>query len=421
MVIGPEFFRSNRKVFAEKLPDNTAAFLFSGEEKKMCADTEYRFLPDRNFFYLTGLERPDIMLVIVKKDGAVSERIFAPERDKLKERWTGKRMDFSEIARISGISEDMIKDRETFTDEVFKLASDNTLRFGVDGGSVMQVTREFAERSRKQGREPLDISGILVEMRLVKSEAETASIEEAARVTEEALAEMKKMIHPGISEYELYAKLEYEMTKRSNMLFAFQTIVCCGKNAFYLHHGDPERDGDGIAQEGSFIQVDVGARVNGYCADISRVYFVGRPESDDDKRVKLLGLIRELRAAAFGFIAPGKTFAGLNSQMYDIAGKWLAEQGLIKDNFSKDDVLAYYWHNTSHFLGLDVHDVGSRDLAFAPGNCLAVEPGVYIPEWGVGFRIEDDVVLTTDGCRLLSSGADDLEGIIADTACNRKS
>ena len=133
-------------------------------------------------------------------------------------------MDFSEIARISGISEDMIKDRETFADEVFKLASDNTLRFGVDGGSVMQVTREFAERSRKQGREPLDISGILVEMRLVKSEAETASIEEAARVTEEALAEMKKMIRPGISEYELYAKLEYEMTKRSNMLFAFQTI-----------------------------------------------------------------------------------------------------------------------------------------------------------------------------------------------------
>ena len=414
MVIGPEFFRSNRKVFSEKLPDNTAAFVFSGEEKKMCADTEYRFLSDRNFFYLTGLERPDFILVVVKKDGNVTERIFAPEHDPARERWTGKRMDFSEIARISGISKEQIKDRETFADEVFKLASDNSLRFGVDGNSIMQATREFAERSRKQGREPLDISGILIEMRLVKNEAEIASIKEAARITEESLAEMKKLIRPGVTEYELYAKLEYEMTKRSNMLFAFQTIVCCGKNAFYLHHGDPAREGDGIAQDGSFIQVDVGARVNGYCADISRVYFVGRPASDDDKRVKLLGLIRELRAAAFGFIAPGKTFAGLNSQMYDIAGKWLAEQGLITDNFSKDDVLAYYWHNTSHFLGLDVHDVGSRDLAFAPGNCLAVEPGVYIPEWGVGFRIEDDVVLTTDGCRLLSSGADDLEGIIAD-------
>ena len=414
MVISPEFFINNRRRFAEKLPDNTAAFVFSGEEKKMCADSSYRFLPDRNFFYLTGLEKPDLILAVIKKDGTVTERIYAHEHDSMKERWSGKRMDFSRISEISGVPEECLRDRETFADKVFKLLSDNAIHFAVDGSSVMEAPRDFAERGRKQGREPSDISGILTELRLVKSKEETDAITEAARVTEEALAEMKKLIRPGVSEYELYAKLEYEMAKRSNMLFAFETIVSCGTNAFYLHHSDPEREGDGIAKEGSFIQVDVGARVNGYCADISRVYFVGRPDSDDDRRVKLHGLIRELRRAAFGFIAPGKTFAELNSQMYDIAGKWLAEQGLIKDNFSKDDVLTYYWHNTSHFLGLDVHDVGSRDSVFACGNCLAVEPGVYIPEWGVGFRIEDDVVLTTDGCRLLSSGADDLEGIIAE-------
>ena len=414
MVTGPEFFRNNRGILLEKLPDNTAAFLFSGEEKKMDSDSSYRFLPDRNFFYLTGLEKPEFMLILIKKEGASSEYVFAPVHDSRKERWTGKRMDFAEIARVSGIAEDAVRDRDTFAETVFKLASDSSLRFAVDGSSIMEATRSFAERCRKQGREPLDISNILTGMRLVKSEHETDAITEAARVTEEALAEMKKLIKPGVTEYELYAKLEYEMTKRSSMLFAFETIVACGKNAFYLHHSDPERDGDGIAEEGSFIQVDVGARVGGYCADISRVYFVGRPDSDDDRRLKLLGLIQELRKAAFAFIAPGKTFAGLNSQMYDIAGKWLAEQGLINDNFSKDDVLNYYWHNTSHFLGLDVHDVGPRDSVFACGNCLAVEPGVYIPEWGVGFRIEDDVVLTTDGCRLLSSGADDLEGIIAE-------
>lgn len=414
MVISPAFFRNNRESFLDKLPDNTAAFLFSGEEKKMCGDTSYRFLPDRNFYYLTGLEKPEFMLLLLKKEGTASGFIFAPAHDIMKERWNGKRMDFSEISRISGMDVEFIRDRETFADMVFKLASDNSLRFAVDGGSVMESPRSFADRCRKQGREPVDISNILTEMRLVKTDEETGSISEAARVTEEALAEMKKLIKPGVSEYELYAKLEYEMAKRSNMLFAFETIVSCGTNAFYLHHSDPERSGDGIAKEGSFIQVDVGARVNGYCADISRVYFVGRPASDDDRRVKLLGLIQSLRKAAFAFIAPGKTFAELNSQMYDIAGKWLAEQGLINDNFSKDDVTSYYWHNTSHFLGLDVHDVGSRDSAFVCGNCLAVEPGVYIPEWGVGFRIEDDVVLTTDGCRLLSSGADDLEGIIAD-------
>ncbi|MBR6487994.1 MAG: aminopeptidase P N-terminal domain-containing protein, partial [Clostridiales bacterium] len=241
MVIGPGFFQNNRKVFAEKLPDNTAAFLFSGDEKKMCADSCYRFLPDRNFFYLTGLEKPDFMLIIRKQDGIVTERLYAPEHDSLKERWTGKRMDFADLSRISGISEDNIRDREDFADNVFNLASENKVRFAIDRSSVMDGPRKIAERDRKQGREPLDISNILTAMRLVKSSEEIDSITEAARVTEEALAEMKKLIKPGVTEYELYAKLEYEMTKRSNMLFAFETIVSCGKNAFYLHHSDPER------------------------------------------------------------------------------------------------------------------------------------------------------------------------------------
>ena len=221
-----------------------------------------------------------------------------------------------------------------------------------------------------------------------------------------------KMIRPGISEYELYTKLEYEMARRSTMNFAFETIVSCGRNAFYLHHSEPEKDGDGIAMEGSIIQLDLGARVNGYCADISRVFFLGQPSGEDDRRMKLLGLIQDLRKAAFAFIAPGKTFAGLNSQMYDIAGKWLAGQGLIPDNFTVEEVRRYYWHITSLYLGLDVHDVGPRDKEFEAGNCLAVEPGVYIPEWDIGFRIEDDCLVTENGCQLLSSGDDSPEGII---------
>ena len=152
--------------------------------------------------------------------------------------------------------------------------------------------------------------------------------------------------------------------------------------------------------------------MNGCCADISRVFFVGKPEGENDKRILLLGLIQELRKAAFGYIAPGKTFAGLNSQMYDITGKWLAGQGLIPDNFTNEDVKCYYWHNTSHYLGMDVHDVGPRDKEFEAGNCLAVEPGVYIPEWDIGFRIEDDCLVTENGCQLLSSGCDSPEGII---------
>ncbi|MBR4947826.1 MAG: aminopeptidase P family protein [Clostridiales bacterium] len=411
-MVNPSFYRHNRELFAAALPDSTAALLFSGEGKRMSLDSEYRFLSDRNFFYLTGIENPGFALVISKINGEVSTNIYAPARDSMKERWNGKRMDFADIAAITGLDVSEVLDLEKYEEKEFELLKNEDINIYLDCSSVMEKPFDLKSQVEKGGRKVADLSEITTSLRLIKQPCETESIREAAKITEEAIDEMRKLIRPGVSEYELYTKLEYEMARRSTMNFAFETIVSCGKNAFYLHHSEPEKDGDGIALEGSIVQVDVGARVNGYCADISRVFFVGQPSGADDRRMLLLELIQTLRKAAFEYIAPGKTFSGLNSQMYDITGKWLAGQGLIPDNFEEADVRRYYWHNTSHFLGLDVHDVGPRDKEFAAGNCLAVEPGVYIPEWGIGFRIEDDCLVTEDGCLLLSSGKDSPEGII---------
>ena len=411
-MVNPSFYIENRERFAAALPDRTAALLFSGEQKQMSLDSDYRFFADRNFFYLTGLEYPGLVLVLEKSDGQVTTNIYAPAHDSMKERWHGKRMDFSDIAAMAGIAEEDVLDLEKYEEKEYELIRNTEINIFLDSTTVMAKPKELKKQIEKDGRKASDLSEITTSMRMVKSQHEIDSIREAAKITEEAIDEMKKLIKPGVSEYELYLKLEYEMARRSSMNFAFETIVSCGRNAFYLHHSDPEINGDGIAKEGSIIQIDCGARFNGYCADISRVFFVGKPDGEDDKRILLLGLIRELRKAAFGFIAPGKTFAGLNSQMYDIAGKWLAGQGLIPDNFTNEDVKCYYWHNTSHYLGLDVHDVGPRDKEFEVGNCLAVEPGVYIPEWNIGFRIEDDCQVTENGCQLLSSGCDSPEEII---------
>ncbi|MBR4403803.1 MAG: aminopeptidase P family protein [Clostridiales bacterium] len=411
-MVNPSFYVNNRERFAAALPDRTAALLFSGEEKQMSLDSDYRFFADRNFFYLTGLERPGFVLVIEKFDGKVTSRVYAPAHDSKKERWHGKRMDFADIAAIAGLDAEDVLDLEKYEEKEYELIRNTDINIYLDASTVMSKSKELRKQIEKDGRKASDLSEITTPLRMIKSQHEIDSIKEAARITEEAIAEMKKLIKPGVSEYELYLKLEYEMARRSSMSFAFETIVSCGRNAFYLHHSDPERDGDGIAKEGSIIQIDCGARMNGCCADISRVFFVGKPEGENDKRILLLGLIQELRKAAFGFIAPEKTFAGLNSQMYDITGKWLAGQGLIPDNFTDEDVKCYYWHNTSHYLGMDVHDVGPRDKEFEAGNCLAVEPGVYIPEWDIGFRIEDDCLVTENGCQLLSSGCDSPEGII---------
>lgn len=411
-MVKPEVFKTNRERFAAALPNRTAALLFSGEGKRMSLDSEYRFFADRNFYYLTGLENPGCVLLIEKDEDKVFTTVFAPARDSLKERWHGKRMDFADIASISGILPDEVCDLEKYEEKEFELIKNEEITIWLDSSSVKEKPSELKCRIEKNGRKVSDLSEITTSMRLVKQPYEIEAIKQAAKITEDAIEEMKALIRPGVSEYELYTKLEYEMARRSSMNFAFETIVSCGRNAFYLHHSEPEKDGDGIALEGSIIQIDVGARADGYCADISRVFFVGGPSSDDDKRLKLLELIRELRRSAFEFIAPHKTFALLNSQMYDITGKWLARQGLIPDNFTVEEVRRYYWHNTSHYLGLDVHDVGPRDKEFEAGNCLAVEPGVYIPEWGIGFRIEDDLLVTENGCLLLSSGKDSPEGII---------
>ena len=411
-MVDPSFYRNNRERFAAALPDRTAALFFSGEEKHMSRDSDYRFFADRNFFYMTGLELSGLILVIEKNDGAVTSKLYAPARDSLKERWHGKRMNFDDIAAAAGLMPDDVLDLEKYEEKEFELIKNEEINIFLDNSSVMARPFELKAKIEKSGRKVSDLSDITTSLRLVKQPCEIESIREAARITEEAVEEMRSLIRPGVSEYELYLRLEYEMAKRSSMAFAFETIVSCGKNAFYLHHSEPEKDGDGLALEGSIIQIDAGARMNGYCADISRVFFVGAPGGEDDKRMKLLELIRDLRRTAFDFIAPGKTFSALNSQMYDIAGKWLAGQGLIADNFTEEDVRRYYWHNTSHYLGLDVHDVGPREKKFEPGNCLAVEPGVYIPEWDIGFRIEDDLLVTEDGCQLLSSGKDSPEGII---------
>ena len=411
-MVSPEFFQNNRERFAAALPNRTAALLFSGESKKMSSDTDYRFFADRNFYYLTGLENPGYVLLIEKDDDNVRTTLYAPARDSMKERWHGKRMDFADIAAVSGVSVADICDLEKCEEKEFELIKNENVTIYLDNSSVMEKPFELKNQIEKNGRKVSDLSEITTQMRLVKQPCEYEAIRQAAKITEDAIDEMKTLIRPGVSEYELYTKLEYEMARRSTMNFAFETIVSCGRNAFYLHHSDPEKDGDGIAKEGSIIQIDCGARVDGYCADISRVFFVGGPQGEDDKRMKLLELIQALRKRAFEYIAPGKTFAGLNSQMYDIAGKWLAGQGLISDNFTVEEVRQYYWHNTSHYLGLDVHDVGPRDMEFEAGNCLAVEPGVYIPEWDIGFRIEDDLLVTEDGCLLLSSGKDSPEGII---------
>lgn len=409
------FFENNRKELIEAVEDNIALVLYAGKPERMSSDNDYRFLPDRNYYYLTGVEDEDTAVIIVKKVGKAEVSLFVPEKDSMKERWHGKRKTHKEYAELSGIPEERIFDQEMLDDKVFEVIQDKNVLIGYDGSSIKAQSKDFVNLALKtrSSEELIDIQKIMMNMRTVKKPEEIEAIKKAAKITEEAVDELKKFIKVGMSELDIYTKLEYEMARRGVLVPAFGTIAAIGENVFYLHHGTPD---DITVKKGDIVQIDLGGRVDGYCADISRALFVGVSDDEELERRKssLHGLIVNLRREAFKFIKPGITIPQLNTHMKGITYKWLLNEGLIQmksDGEENDDkiVSEYYWHNTSHHMGLDVHDISVREEPLKEGNCLAVEPGVYIKEWGIGFRIEDDVLVTSDGCELLSSGYDEPE------------
>lgn len=408
-MIASDIYRRRRDELMNRIPEGSAVFLFAGKGRAMSQDTDYRFLPDRNFFYLTGLSYQDGKLILVReKDGTAKTLLFALKRDELTERWHGKRMPYEKVADISGISVEDICDVSEFDERAYPFLTGHVLY--ADGTSIADESKKFfVEHEAVE-----DIGYALTSMRMIKCDEEAKAIVTAAHITEDALAQIKPLVRVGVTELELYTALEYEMARRGSLIPAFETIVSIGTNSFYLHHSEPEDENGVTAKQGDIIQIDVGARCDGYCADISRVFFVGDCEDAEaqERRQKLLGLIRTLRARAFEFIKPGESFTTLNREMRRITGETLLEWGLLSEGYTEEDVKNYYWHNTGHHLGLDVHDICEREASYEEGNCLAIEPGVYIKEWGIGFRIEDDVRVTKDGCELLSSGTDSDESIM---------
>ncbi|MCQ2483545.1 MAG: Xaa-Pro peptidase family protein [Clostridia bacterium] len=434
------FFIENRKEFAMKLPDKCAAFIFSGEYKAMSSDTDYRFLVDRNFYYLTGFVRAGAMLLIIRDDSlknGFEERMYVQDKNPFKERWQGKRPSFEDVELISGI--DSVEADSCWDEAVLQIIKDSEYKLALDGSSIMEGPRKLRQQiGGLRNDQILDVSDTLIRMRMVKKPCEIEAITKAAVMTENAVEYMKSfmaerlehnsdsgdaadLIWP-LNETALYTALEYGMARQGSLIPAFETIVAIDDNVFYLHHSDPEDDK--ILHNGNLIQLDVGARYEGYCADISRaIYVKNMTRSEDDfdstgeeRIIRLHELIVKLRATVYAETKPGLNFKNLNLIVRKVCGDWLVQEGLLDVNYTDEDVSRYYWHNTGHHLGLDVHDVCIKDAPFEAGNVLAIEPGVYIEEWGIGFRIEDDILVTADGCRLLSSGCDSLEDFVFESA-----
>ena len=407
-----EVYAKHRRKLMESVEEDSAVILFSGEAPKKSADASYPFSPNRNFLYVTGIAEEGIILFMERVGDDIMETLFIHPYDELKAKWVGETIRSEEAEAVSGISD--IRHLEEFEEFLHKKIHRGRERIWLDlekdsFAAVPGSGGVFARRLRSEYPQ-LWISNaypLITALRVIKDPEEVAEIRQAISHTKDAILNLWAKARPGMKEYELEADFNYSLKKNGVKELAFPTICAAGRQATVLHY----EDNDQVAQDGQMVLLDLGASHNHYCADISRTFPVNGRFTDRQKEIYTI--VRLAMDRVFAAIKPGVPFQRLNEITRETYAAELKRIGLIAD---ESEVSRYYFHGVSHYLGLDTHDVGSREIDLAPGMVLTVEPGLYIPEEGIGIRVEDDVLVTEDGMENLSidipRDIDEIEALI---------
>lgn len=416
-----DIFQERRKRFLERLGDGVAV-LPAAPEVYRSRDTEVPFRQDSDFYYLTGFGEPGAVAVLSPHDPEHRFTLFVRPRDPERESWTGSR------AGVEGA-------RERFrADAAYPIAEmEHRLKGLLEpadriwyalgrGGSldrrVVELLSGFRRSRPRQGRGPWgvhDPDQVLGPMRMIKDNSEIAFIRRAAEITAAGHRRAMAVAQPGTGEWQIEAALHFAFRSAGATGPAYPSIVASGPNARVLHYTANNR----LAADGDLVLLDAGAEYAMYCADITRTWPISGRFTGPQRAVYELVLAAE--EAALAAVAPGSSVA----DVHDAAVRTLT-QGMVDLGLLTGDVAGliqagahkrFYTHQTSHWLGLDVHDVGiyrnaAGPVLLEPGMVLTVEPGLYIPDdddvpqhfRGIAVRIEDDALVTTEGREILTRG-----------------
>ena len=407
---------ANRKRFAKHMDSNSMLVLFAGQPPVKRGDALYAFAPQRNLLYLTGIDKPYVILLMVKDaDGAVFERLYLQRFDEAEAKWTGAVLSADEAESLSGI------DSFAYIDQFEDDLAATIVRHGTKSVYIDMENRSltapltadllFAERMHKAFPDVAQVNAYpgFARLRTVKAKDEIRYIRRAIRITQEGLYAMMRRAKPGIAEFELEAHFQFALMKRGVREPAFPSIIASGSNAAILHYSD----NNSLAHDGDLILCDIGAQVHWYSADITRTFPVNGMFTE--RQALLYNIVLAAQQKVIDAIKPGVSFASLNSIAHAHYAKELKRIGLIS---KKDEVSRYYYHGVSHLLGLETHDAGrGSEGMLKKGMILTVEPGLYIEDESIGIRIEDDVLVTENGCEVLSDGiaktVEEIEALMA--------
>ena len=397
-------------------------------------DVEFPFRPDSNFYYLTGFDEPEAVAALVPGREEGEFVMFCRERDPAAEQWHGARLGLEGVRERHGADDAYPID--DLDDVLPGLLEDKPRLYYAmghhgefDRRMVAWIAHVRAGARRSGGLEEVVMLDRLVhEMRLFKSKAEVAAMSKAARVSAAAHERAMRICRPGMAEYRIEAELLHEFAQGGCRAPAYPSIVAGGANACTLHY---TRNSDKL-RKGDLLLIDAGAEYECYASDITRTFPVNGKFSRAQRDV--YSLVLAAQAAAIDTAAPGRTFEDVHMAAVRVLVEGLlalgALKGRVKRIIDNEKYKRFYMHRTGHWLGMDVHDVGSyrtgdEPRTLEPGMVMTVEPGLYIaPDdrkapkrlRGIGIRIEDDVLVTQSGCEVLTAAApksiEEIESIV---------
>lgn len=395
-----EFFTANRQKLAEHLKDGDGMLFFSGKPIRKTADEDYGFFASRNFLYLTGIQQRESVLLITKASGKLQEKLFVLKPDVAREVWTGRRHPFDEVKELSGVEQVFPTEQlEGALNRFFFSDSQMTLWLCFDAlapRDTPSLEQDFAKHI--QEKYPFvtikNSYPLVCAQRKIKSPEEIEAIRTAMKITEAGIRRMMKTARPGMMEYELESEFNHELARHGQRHTAFPSIISAGERNFYLHYSELM----GRINEGDLILTDVGSPYDEYNTDISRVFPANGCFSERQKAIYEIAF--KANRAIMAQVKPGVPFSMCNQVCREVCFEGLKSLGIL-DDFSK--IQNYVWHGVAHHIGLDTHDVGGYAEPMAENMVFTVDAGIYVREWGVGLRIEDNVRVTADGCENLSA------------------
>ncbi len=390
----PDVFARRREKLVENLNKNELALFFANDE----ASLANRFLQNSHFFYFTGLNTPEAVLVCGMLNENPIDLIFIQRSIPERVVWDGEKISPEEVTELAGVKKVMFLDEFEQTIPNYLYSSDKVyINCGLQSiKNPLTKTLTFVQKIRE--RIPhitfRDCTDIVRPLRQIKDDTEIEAMTQSIEITWNGIEAVWNHAKAGMMEYELEAMIHYEMQKKGCRNWGFVPIVASGVNATTLHYVENNCQ----IQENDLVLLDVGAGMNNYSADISRTFPISGKFTDRQKAVyeEVLFIQKEI----ISMIKPGVGMNDLNAKTNELIADSLIKLGLIEN---KTDFRKYYMHSIGHHLGLDTHDIGTRDSIMHEGMVITVEPGIYIPEENIGVRIEDDVLVTSTGHKVLSS------------------